>query len=43
LIRVDGFVRVMDLQRLWMDLVHRDVKMLVLLLAVAHRDVLMFL
>jgi len=33
----------MDLQRLWMDLVHRDVKMLVLLLAVAHRDVLMFL
>jgi len=33
----------MDLQRLWMNLVHRDVKMLVLLLAVAHRDVLMFL
>jgi hypothetical protein len=43
LIRVDGFVRVMDLQCLRMNLVHRDVKMFVLLLAVAHRDVLMFL
>ena len=43
LIRVDGFVRVMDLQCLRMNLVHRDVKMLVLLLAVAHRDVLVLL
>jgi hypothetical protein len=30
----------MDLQRLRMDLVHRHVKMLVLLLAMADRDVL---
>ena len=43
LIPVDGFVGVMDLQRLRMNLVHRDVKMLVVLLAVAHGDVLMFL
>ena len=33
----------MDLQRLRMNLVHRDVKMLVLLLAVPYRDVLVFL
>ena len=43
LIRVDGFVGVMDLERLRMDLIHRDVNMLVLLLAVAHGDVLVFL
>ena len=43
LIGVDRFVRVMDLQRLRMNLVHRDVKMLVLLLAMAHRNVLVFL
>ena len=36
----NGLVGVMDLQRLGMDLVHRHVKMLVLLLAMADRDVL---
>ena len=38
--RRNGLVGVMDLQRLGMDLVHRHVKMLVLLLAMADRDVL---
>ena len=38
--RADGLIRVMDLQRLRMDLVDRHVKMLVLLLAMANRDVL---
>ena len=38
--RRNGLVGVMDLQRLRMNLVHRDVKMLVLLLAMANRDVL---
>jgi hypothetical protein len=42
-IRMDGFVGVMDLQRLWVDLVHGNVKMLGLLLTVADRDVLVFL
>ena len=39
--RRNGLIGVMDLQRLWMDLVDRHVKMLVLLLAMANRDVLM--
>jgi hypothetical protein len=43
LIRMDGFVGVMDLQRLRMNLVHGNVKMLVFLLAVANGDVLVFL
>ncbi len=43
LIRRDGLIRMMDLQRLGVDLVHRDVKMLVLLLTMAHRDVLVLL
>jgi hypothetical protein len=43
LIRVDDFVGVMDLERLRMNLVHGNVKMLVFLLAVANRDVLVFL
>jgi hypothetical protein len=40
LIGVDGFVGMMDLQRLRVDLVHGDVKMLMLLLTMADRDVL---
>jgi hypothetical protein len=43
LIRMDGFVWVMDLQRLRMNLVDRNVKMLMLLFTVAHRDILVFL
>jgi len=43
LVRVDGLVGMVDLERLRMNPVHRDVKMLVVLLAVAHGDVLMFL
>ena len=43
LIRMNGLVGVVDLERLRMDLVHRHVKMLVLLLTVAHRDVLVLL
>jgi len=39
LIRWDGFVGVVDLQRLGVDLVHGEVKMLVFLLTMAHRDV----
>ena len=37
----DGFVRVMDLERLRMNLVHRDVNMFMLLLAMADGYVLM--
>ena len=43
LIGVDGLVRVMDLERLGMNLIHRYMEMLVLLFAVSHRDVLVFL
>ena len=39
----DGLIGVVDPQRLWMNLVHGHVKMLVLLLAMANRDVLVFL
>ncbi len=38
--RGDGLIRMMDSQRLGMNLVHGHVKMLVLLLAMANRDVL---
>ncbi len=41
LIGRDGLVGMMDFQRFRMDLVHGDMKMLVLLLAVANGDVLM--
>jgi hypothetical protein len=41
--RVNGFVRMVDLERLRMNLVHRHMKMLVLLLAMANRNVLVFL
>ena len=43
LIGVDGLVGVMDLERLGMNLAHRDMEMLVLLFAVSDRDVLVFL
>ena len=43
LIGVDGFVGVMDLQRLRVDLIHGDVKMLMLLFTMADRDVLVLL
>jgi hypothetical protein len=40
LIGVDGFVGMADLQRLRVDLVHGDVKVLMFLLAMPNRDVL---
>ena len=43
LIRMDGLVGVMDFERLRMNLVHRNMDVLVLLFAVADRDVLVFL
>ena len=43
LIRMDGLVGVMDFERLRMNLVHRNMDVLVLLFTVADRDVLVFL
>ena len=42
LIRRDGFVGMMDFECLRMNLVHRDVNMFMLLLAMADGDVLVF-